>query len=80
MDKVSPPGSLNSTDYRKVFKDAMWFFLVPLTFYISALLAVIQVQGHILSLKDFIPTNTTLIIVISWFLNQLLNLIRKYIA
>jgi hypothetical protein len=66
-DTVSPQFTLNKTDWNKVGKDALWFFLVPLTFYISAVLGVIQQQGHVLKLVDFIPTNTTLII-------------RKYIA
>jgi hypothetical protein len=71
---------LTSTDWGKMGKDALWFFLVPLTFYITAVLGVIGEQGHILTLKDFIPTNSTLIVVVSWALNQLLNLIRKYVA
>ena len=66
-------------DWEKIVKDSVWFFLVPLGFYISAVLGVIQLPNHILSLKDFIPTNTTLIVVVAWILNQLLNLIRKYV-
>lgn len=74
------PMSLTRTDVNKVVKDALWFFLVPLTFYISSVLGVIGEQGHILTIKDFIPTNATIIAIVSWVLNQLLNLIRKYIA
>ena len=72
--------SLNKTDWRKVGKDMLWFALVPLTFYISAVLGTIQEPQHIISLKDFIPTNTTIIVIVSWLLNQLLNLLRKYIV
>ena len=72
--------SLNKTDWSKFGKDALWFFLVPMTFYISAVLGTIQEPNHILAVKDFIPTNTTMIVIVSWVLNQFLNLLRKYIA
>lgn len=71
--------SLNKTDYKRTLQDALYFFLVPLTFYITAILGVIQLPNHIISLTDFIPSNTTIIAIVSWLLGQALNLIRKYV-
>jgi len=76
----STPMSLNKVDYTKIGKDIMWFSLVPLTFYITSVLGVIELPGHVIALKDFIPSNATIIAIVCWVLNQLLNLIRKYIA
>lgn len=77
---VSPPGSLNSYDRNKILKDMLFFSLVPLTFWITQILGVIQLPNHILSAQDFIPTNNTVIAIVSWVLSQVLNTIRKYIA
>jgi hypothetical protein len=76
----SEPMSLNSVDKAKILKDALYFFLVPLAFYITAVLGVIQLPNHIISLKDFVPSNTTIIVIVAWLLNQLLSAIRKFIA
>ena len=73
------PG-LTKTDWNKVGKDLVWFASVPMLFYIAQILADLQTQGHVLSLRDFVPTNATMIAVVTWILNQLANLIRKYIA
>lgn len=73
------PG-LTQVDKGKIIKDALYFFLVPLGFYLTAVLGIIQLPNHILSLADFIPTNTTIIVMIAWLLNQALSAIRKYLA
>ena len=78
--KESKPMSFNALDYQKMFKDALWFALVPIMFYITAILAVLQKDGHVLAIVDFIPSNETLIAIIVWVLNQLLNAIRKFVA
>ncbi len=78
--KKSAPYSLNHLDYQKLLKDAALFSAVPLLFYITAILSTIQQQGHVLSLADFVPSNATNIAIISWILNQVLNLLRKYIV
>ena len=76
---VSKRFELNIGDVRKIVKDTLWFALVPLTFYITQVLGDIGQTGHILTVKDFIPSNTTLIAVVSWALNQVLNTIRKFL-
>jgi putative effector of murein hydrolase LrgA (UPF0299 family) len=76
----SEPFTLNKFDWAKIFKDSLYFFLVPLGFYITAVLGVIQQQGHLISLKDFEPSNITIIVIVAWLLNQLLSVIRKYVA
>lgn len=77
---VSPPGSLNSYDRNKILKDMLFFALVPATFYITAVLGIIQLPNHVISVQDFAPTNNTIIAIVSWVLSQLLNTIRKYIV
>lgn len=78
--KKSEPFTLNKTDGSRILKDALYFFLVPLTFYITAILGVIQLPNHVISLQDFIPSNSTMIAIASWLLSQILNTIRKYVA
>ena len=77
---VTKPFSLNNTDRSKILHDALYFFLVPVMFYITAVLGVIQLPDHVLTLQDFIPSNTTLIVIVAWILNQLLSAIRKFVA
>lgn len=60
-------------------KDGLYFFLVPVGFYITAVLGVIQLPNHIISFQDFVPSNSTVIVIVAWILNQILNLLRKYI-
>lgn len=80
MEKPSKPFTLSQTDYSKIVKDSLYFFLVPLGFYISAVLGVIQLPNHMISINDFIPSNTTIIVMVAWLLNQILSAIRKYLA
>lgn len=80
MEKPAPAYSLNSTDYKKILKDALYFFLVPVGFYLTALAGVLQLPNHVFSFNDFVPTNTTIIVIVAWFVNQALSAIRKYIA
>ncbi len=79
-DQPSEPMNLTATDKSKILKDALYFFLVPLGFYVSAVLGVIQLPSHLIGLKDFIPSNTTVIVIVAWLLNQLLSAIRKFVA
>lgn len=79
MDKI-PNMGLTSLDWTKIRKDIIWFSSVPLLFYIAQILADLQTQGHVINIKDFIPSNATLIAIVTWVLNQVANLIRKYIA
>lgn len=72
--------SLNTQDIKKVLKDMFVFSLVPLIFYINGFLMTIQVQGHVLTWADFIPTNATLIAIVTWVMNSIVNLAKKYIV
>lgn len=78
-DKISAPRTLNSTDYRKLLRDIAYFGLVPLSFYLISLITTLNEAGHIISWADFIPTNATVIAIVTWLANQILNLIRKFI-
>ena len=72
--------SLNTQDIKKVLKDMFVFSLVPLIFYINGFLMTIQEQGHVLTWADFIPTNATLIAIVTWVMNSIVNLAKKYIV
>lgn len=76
----SPPMSLNKTDWSKTKKDFIWFSAVPIIAYITAVLALIQAPGHVLGFSDFIPSNSTLVLIVGHIGNTIMNLIRKYVA
>lgn len=80
VEKPSKSYTLNATDYKKILKDASYFFLVPFGFYLVAVLGTIQLPNHMISINDFIPSNTTIIVMVAWILNQILSAIRKYVA
>lgn len=75
----SPHGQLNKQDWKKLKDDALYFLLIPVIFYVTAILGVIQQEGHVLSVQDFIPTNATLVAIAVYVLNTILNGLRKYV-
>lgn len=75
-----PNPRLTQVDVQKIMKDTLYFSLVPITFYITQVLTTIQTPGHILTLASFVPTNGTLIAIVAWILNQILNIIKKYLT
>lgn len=77
---MSDSPELTKVDYEKIKKDILYFALVPVSFYLLAVLGVLQLPNHIISLKDFIPSNNTIIVIVAWVLNQILSIIRKYLG
>jgi len=77
---LDPNPKLTAVDYSKILKDLGYFSLVPLTFYIVQVLTTIQTPGHILTLASFVPSNSTLIAIVAWILNQALNIIKKFLT
>lgn len=80
MEKKSPQFTLNKTDYRKLLKDIAFYSIVPATFYLTAVLGAIQQPEHVISLMDFVPSNATVIAIVAWVLNQILNALRKFVS
>lgn len=78
MEK-SAPFSLNRADMQKIAQDALYFFAAPIIIYLGSVYGLIQHEGHIASIKDFIPTNTTIIAIEGWFLGMALNTFRKFV-
>jgi len=76
----SPKPELTKVDYEKIKKDILYFALIPISFYLLAVLGVLQLPNHIISLNDFIPSNNTVIAIVTWVLGQILNIIRKYLG
>lgn len=72
--------SLNIQDCHKIVKDAAWFFLVPVTFFLFQVQTTIAEPNHLATFKDFIPNNATIIAIESWVIGQILNTIKKFIA
>lgn len=79
MDK-SKPGTLNQSDFSKVAKSAL-IFLIPLaTLYLSSVAGTLQVVGHELSIKDFIPNSYVFGGVILYIGNILTDISRKFVS
>lgn len=79
VPEPAPQYTFNKLDKERILKDALFFFLVPISFYITGVLGVIQLPDHIISLNDFVPSNNTVVIIIGWLGNQALSIIRKYV-
>ena len=69
---------MTPADWKKLAEDALYFFSIPATFYLTTLIARIGLQGHVIALGDFIPTGTDLTVFITYLAGQLLNFFRKY--
>lgn len=67
----------NETQLDK-FRDNAILFLAPLgVIYASAIIGLLQVEGHIISLNDFIPNSFQLGAMALYILNSVLDYLRK---
>jgi hypothetical protein len=73
------PMARNKFYWNKWGHDLLWFALVPLTFWITAVLGKIQLPNHVVSVKDFGIGNDTTVSIIVYVFSSLLNIIRKYV-
>lgn len=78
--KPSKPMSLNKTDYKKITKDAVVFFIAPILFYLFQIQATVTSPGHTASLNDFIPNAATIVAIETWVVSTAINAVKKFIA
>lgn len=70
--------TLNSEDWRKAGISALEFFSIPVGFYITAVLGILQLQGHAFNFTDLIPSTLTVNAIVTWAFMQLLGLFKRY--
>jgi hypothetical protein len=75
----SKPFTLNSLDWRKWRDDVLYFLATPVILYTSAILGVIQLEGHIFKFEDLIPSQFTIGAVVGYLLIQAQNIARKWV-
>jgi hypothetical protein len=77
--KESKPFTLNSLDWRKWRDDVLYFLATPVMLYTSAILGIIQLEGHVFSFKDLIPSQFIQGGIVTYFLMQVQNIARKWV-
>lgn len=75
----SRSGTLNSTDIKNWSTNLLIFIAPIVMLYITGVLGIIQLHGHVITLTDFIPNNVSLIGMLVYLLNAVLDLFRKLI-
>lgn len=74
----SKGGSLNKQDLAKQAKAAVVWSAAPILMYLTAVLGVIQLQGHHFVLKDLVPSDITIGGIVAWALMQVQGLIIRW--
>jgi hypothetical protein len=68
---------LNQPNLRKWIDNQIYFFRIPIVFYIAAVLATVSAPNHILTIKDFAITNVVKISFLTYVLSGALDYLRK---
>ena len=76
--KESKAGSLNISDWRAAGNAAVVWSAPVLLMYITAVLGRIQMQGHDISINDFVPSTLTIGAIVGWFLMQIQGLLIRW--
>lgn len=69
--------TLNKTQQNKVVHNALVFLAPVGILYLTTVIGVISVDGHLFSLMDFVPNATARGGFILWILNSALDYLRK---
>ena len=77
-EKESAKYTLNKNDFKKAGISALEFLSIPVGFYLTAVLGVLQLDNHVFGVGDLMPTTLTINSVITWFFMQLLGLFKRY--
>lgn len=72
--------TMSTTDWKKAGVTALQFFSIPLGFYATAVLGIIQLDNHHFSLADLIPSSFVINSIVTWFFMQLLGIVKRYTA
>ncbi len=76
--KKSAHGELNRDDLKAAAISALQFLSVPVIFYLTAVLGILQLPGHHFAVKDLIPSDFVINSVVTWFAMQLLGLFKRF--
>ena len=79
MNKPSLRFEFNKQDLIAYGNNALWFTAPIIFIYTTSVMNIIQQPGHIISLKDFIPNNVTIIGIVYYFLNRITDFVRRYV-
>lgn len=71
---------LDKKDWRDAGKAAIVWFAPVALLYISAVLGVLQVEGHTFSVSDLVPSTFTIGSVVTWGLMQVQGLLLRWVA
>lgn len=69
---------LDKRDWQKAGKSAIVWFAPVALLYISAVLGVLQVEGHTFNIKDFIPSSYTTGGMIAWGLGRIQDILLRW--
>lgn len=78
MGVQSNQGELNSHDWKKWRKDALYFFLGVIVIYLGTIGAKLQEPFHTFSVRDLIPNAFMWGAIIHYLSNTIQNLVRKW--
>lgn len=68
---------LSAPQQGKWFRNLLVFIAPVIVMYLTTIVGVISTDGHVFSLKDFIPTTFAQGGIVLWFLNTALDYLRK---
>ena len=74
----SAKNSLNTKDWKQAGISALQFFSIPVIFYLTAVLGILQLEGHHFNIQDLIPSTFVVNSIITWAFMQLLGLVKRY--
>ncbi len=75
--KISPKGTVNTKDLKKILRDTLIFFGAPILMYLSQLMGTLNVN-KVLLLPDFIPTILTIGAMEGWLIGIAINFFLKF--
>lgn len=75
--KISPPGSVNKRDLKKIATDTLIFFAAPILLYLGQVQGTLN-QNHIVVWEDFIPNLMTIGAIEGWAIGIVINFFLKF--
>ena len=76
---MSDKFELTKSDWKKQGKAAVVWSAPVLLMYLSAVLGVLQVEGHTWNIQDLIPSSYTVGGIIVWALSQVQGIILRWV-
>jgi hypothetical protein len=67
---MSEQMTLDKKDWKAIGKSALVWSAPVLLIYVTAVMGVLQTEGHVFSFRDFIPSTFTQGGIATWFISQ----------